>query len=483
MKPPHRLLSGIAWLLVPLAVTAVEGQDPQHAVARDFECLAAPLRPLVKINFEDLPRRASSCPDVIMPVETLPNPLEISGVKFTDPWCLATGFCSAPTCSRDEDNPYPGNIVLSLNPGGAIDFPPGTGSAILDLQGIGSNPFTLRATDVLGGSAEASASGELFGVIFVAFTSSVGLSRIEIVEVGGTGGGMALAAVYFGQSLREAPPPDCREHSPESVSHLRPVVSGTIRYFPELGVLEAAPLCSEIQSTFFKTTEVNREFRRGFLEFAVPEIDGEIQRATLILGESRGWTAQPLPADLHEISYYPADLEVTADDFGQSTTPLDTFETDPNLQPAQFSFDVTSLVNEFRGKELGFRIKLALDPLQDQACWQGSEFGSLSAVTPSLEISTKQVSFLRGDPSADARVDLSDPILILLHLFSSADRGVLQCLKAADVDDSGALDVTDAVNLLSYQFLGGSAPREPFRACGPDATQDDLSCASGPPCP
>src|SRR5262245_42171005 len=58
----------------------------------------------------------------------------------------------------------------------------------------------------------------------------------------------------------------------------------------------------------------------------------------------------------------------------------------------------------------------------------------------------------------------------------------LDCLDAADFDDGGALDITDAVSNLNYQFLGGPEPAPPGPAnCGPDAVAEtpDLGCARG----
>jgi hypothetical protein len=470
----------LGWVL--LVTTGVEGQGPRHSVARDFNCLAASLGPLVTIDFEDLPHEASSCPSGARQVPIL-NPLEISGATFTDPACLATAFCSSPTCARDPANPSPGNTVLVLHGGGTVDLPPGTGAAILDVEGIGSSPFALRAIDVLGESVDVSEAGELYSAIYVVFTSSVGLSRIEVVDAGGTGGPLALAAIFLGRRLGDGPPGGCEDPPPPDLSHLRPKATGTVRFLPELGILETAPAGSDIQSSYGKTTEINREFHRGFMEFAIPPVDGQVLEATLFLGETGARIVEPRPPDLHELSYYPADLDVNIDDFDRPTTLLDTFETDANLDPAEFSFDVTRPVNDFRGRNLGFRIKLAADPDHDQDGWLGSEFGSLAAPTPRLEIKTKKNSFLRGDPAADGKEDLSDVIAILGYLFIGADRDKLQCEKSADVDDTGVLDVTDGVYLLLHLFLGGPAPGEPFRSCGVDPTEDDLGCASFPPCP
>ena len=60
--------------------------------------------------------------------------------------------------------------------------------------------------------------------------------------------------------------------------------------------------------------------------------------------------------------------------------------------------------------------------------------------------------------------------------------GSLGCVDAADVDDNGQSEITDAIYLLTFLFLGGPAPDEPFPTCGPDATTDELACEILPPC-
>jgi len=56
------------------------------------------------------------------------------------------------------------------------------------------------------------------------------------------------------------------------------------------------------------------------------------------------------------------------------------------------------------------------------------------------------------------------------------------CLDAADVNGD-AVDISDALRLLSYLFLSGSPPGPPGpHVCGPDSNDDDLGCASLPLC-
>jgi hypothetical protein len=86
--------------------------------------------------------------------------------------------------------------------------------------------------------------------------------------------------------------------------------------------------------------------------------------------------------------------------------------------------------------------------------------------------------FRRGDQDSSGRVDISDAISILNFLFLGSRAPA--CLDAADADDSGKLDITDPIRILNFLFLGGSAPPAPGpRDCGPDPTPDELGCAIG----
>jgi len=89
--------------------------------------------------------------------------------------------------------------------------------------------------------------------------------------------------------------------------------------------------------------------------------------------------------------------------------------------------------------------------------------------------------FRRGDANGDGRQDLSDAVLVLSFLFLG-EPGALACEKAGDANDDGANDLSDAVLVLGALFLGGDPPPEPSAACGADPTADSLGCGSHPPC-
>jgi hypothetical protein len=88
--------------------------------------------------------------------------------------------------------------------------------------------------------------------------------------------------------------------------------------------------------------------------------------------------------------------------------------------------------------------------------------------------------FRRGDANQDAKVNISDPVSILRHLFMAGGR--LGCRKAADANDDGKLDLSDAVSILQFLFLGQGGLPEPFLSCGVDSTEDLLDCEAFLPC-
>jgi hypothetical protein len=84
--------------------------------------------------------------------------------------------------------------------------------------------------------------------------------------------------------------------------------------------------------------------------------------------------------------------------------------------------------------------------------------------------------FVRGDATHDGRLDIADPIRAIddaLYFTSAA------CTDADDANDDGLLDLSDAVYLFGYLFLGGDPPPAPFPAIGRDPTADGLYCHSG----
>ncbi|MBI4603065.1 MAG: thrombospondin type 3 repeat-containing protein [Planctomycetes bacterium] len=87
---------------------------------------------------------------------------------------------------------------------------------------------------------------------------------------------------------------------------------------------------------------------------------------------------------------------------------------------------------------------------------------------------TPEALFIRGDVDWDESLVITDGIRILRNLFLG--RGPFDCPDAADVNDDGDLDISDAIALFSYLYLGGFAPPSPLFVIGVDPTEDALGC-------
>ena len=90
-----------------------------------------------------------------------------------------------------------------------------------------------------------------------------------------------------------------------------------------------------------------------------------------------------------------------------------------------------------------------------------------------------QVYLVRGDPSCDGNVNMSDAVGILNSLFLEA--GALCCGEAADVNADGFVDLTDSISLLSYLFRGDRPPAQPFPFCG-SAPESSFACEAASAC-
>ena len=98
-------------------------------------------------------------------------------------------------------------------------------------------------------------------------------------------------------------------------------------------------------------------------------------------------------------------------------------------------------------------------------------------VTNGLVTFLETYTFLRGDVNLDGKVDLSDPIRMILVLFAGHR---IRCLNPADSNDDGRVDLSDVIHLLDYLYLEGPLPPPPSpnRWCWVDPTEnvEDLDC-------
>ena len=90
-------------------------------------------------------------------------------------------------------------------------------------------------------------------------------------------------------------------------------------------------------------------------------------------------------------------------------------------------------------------------------------------------------SFLRGDGNDDGTIDLTDAITILNYLFLGGEAP--GCLDAADSDDDEEIQLTDGIYTLSFLFSGGVPPPAPWPGCGEDLAGEGLDCTAQQSCP
>jgi hypothetical protein len=93
-------------------------------------------------------------------------------------------------------------------------------------------------------------------------------------------------------------------------------------------------------------------------------------------------------------------------------------------------------------------------------------FDVLLAQVCGIEIThpTSRNPFIRGDSNGDVKGDLSDAIQILQYLFLGTSTPA--CVAAAKPNGERKVDLTDHIGLLGFLFLGGAAPVAPYPACG-----------------
>jgi PKD repeat protein len=88
-----------------------------------------------------------------------------------------------------------------------------------------------------------------------------------------------------------------------------------------------------------------------------------------------------------------------------------------------------------------------------------------------------QEVFLRGDVDGSKEVDISDAVKLLAFLYLGGKQP--RCMDAGDTNDSGAVDISDPISILTFLFLGGVSPALPFPLPGLDPSPDDLeACGS-----
>ena len=193
----NRMKTKTSLAAITTALTLWVWPAPAQVRVLNDRVVARILDQLNEVDFEDLPLPG-------LPLGPgLPSPLTLrEEVTFHDPATLRSALCSSPTCEADPHNPQGGNIVLSMNPGGNISFAHKPSVVVLDVQGIGDNPFVLVVADGRGQSKTVASQGKLLGVTLLGIAAHSGIASVEVDSVGGTGGPLVLTRVLFSEDVR-----------------------------------------------------------------------------------------------------------------------------------------------------------------------------------------------------------------------------------------------------------------------------------------
>ncbi len=104
----------------------------------------------------------------------------------------------------------------------------------------------------------------------------------------------------------------------------------------------------------------------------------------------------------------------------------------------------------------------------------GNENTPTNACVTAIDPKLVPLPFIRGDSNSDGHVDLSDAIYIL-HWTFLGEQGP-ECWDRADANDDGLVDISDPVAILLYLFKGENPPAAPYPDAGFDTTADELTC-------
>lgn len=89
-------------------------------------------------------------------------------------------------------------------------------------------------------------------------------------------------------------------------------------------------------------------------------------------------------------------------------------------------------------------------------------------------IELRAEAFVRGDTNGNQLVNISDAVVLLGYLFLGGEP--VTCLDAADSNDSGTINVADAAYILNFLFRGGTMLPPPYPNPALDPTPDALNC-------
>jgi hypothetical protein len=148
-----------------------------------------------------------------------------------------------------------------------------------------------------------------------------------------------------------------------------------------------------------------------------------------------------------------------------------TFTADNGVDPATVVGPQAAASAQFELTVGAWTIRVDVD---DDAC---PDIATDAAFTASITVSPAGAgTFIRGNCNGDAMMDISDAIFLLTYSFLG---GVEKpdCLAACDANGDGQAvgSTTDPIYILYNLFLGGPRPLDPFPGCGPGLLETDYT--------
>ena len=145
------------------------------------------------------------------------------------------------------------------------------------------------------------------------------------------------------------------------------------------------------------------------------------------------------------------------------------------MEFARIYFDVSGSLTVTQQTQLSFENDLGVPPISNVFVIQNQSVAPVT-IDLTIDIAVDGI-FLRGDADGNLRLDLADAINNLVFMTNSCPACPIPlCPKALDVNDDARIDLSDAIHLLSFLYLDGPQPAEPYPVPGVDPTPDLLDC-------
>jgi len=155
---------------------------------------------------------------------------------------------------------------------------------------------------------------------------------------------------------------------------------------------------------------------------------------------------------------------------------------DPVVTESVLSLSLETARNVAEGEEVSGRLAFRSglrgsgQPVQAYFASDDDSFDACNADEADTTVTFLGVpasGFRRGDVNGDGPVEISDAVGLLCFLFLGCEP--LPCPAAADSNDNEEIDLADAVFILNWLFLGGGPPPSPGpHDCGVDPTPSEF---------